>query len=210
MRSKILLMTLAIATPALMSAGLLDTTVTIGIPTIDDYFFYIECSTTTTPPCSQNFGPIHHGKPVPPVTDYQILNTVPGSIVSGYLTVLGLDAATGTHVVAGLASSVNIANDPWPFATPEATIITDLQTADTADLSVFFSTPANLPDWVAYSAGTNTTGNFGEFSNGVVVGSLSVSLTAVPEPGTLALLGCGLAALIFVRRKPEFRRKPGS
>ena len=56
MRSKILLATLAIVTPALLSAGLLDTTVTIGIPTMDDYFFYTEC--TGTAPCSVNFGVI--------------------------------------------------------------------------------------------------------------------------------------------------------
>jgi hypothetical protein len=207
MRSKILLATLAIVTPALLSAGLLDTTVTVGIPTMDDYFFYTECTATLS--CTVNFGQINHGNPVPVVTDYPIPQAVPDSIVSGYVSVLGLDL-TGADVVVGLASSVSIAGNPWPFATSEATIITDLQTANAANaaaLLAFFSDPANVSDWVPYSVGTITTGNLGEFSTGVVVGSISTSLSpAVPEPGTLALLGCGLAALFFVRRKPEVRR----
>lgn len=203
MRSKLLLVTLAIMTPTFLSAGLLDTTVTIGIPTMDDYFFYTEC--TATPPCSVNFGVINHGNPVPAVTNYDIPQTVPGPVVSGYVSVLGL-SLTGTDVVVGLASNVGIAGDPWPFATPEASIITDLLTANTAALSTFFSDPANISDFVSYSAGTSTTGNLGEFSNGTVVGSLSTNLpSGVPEPGTLALLGCGLAALFFVRRKAGVR-----
>ena len=204
MRSKLLLVTLAIMTPAFLSAGLLDTTVTIGIPTMDDYFFYTEC--TATPPCSVNFGVINHGKPVPPETGYSIPQTVPGDVVSGYISILGLDL-TGTDVVVGLGSGVSIAGSPWPFATSEASIITDLQTGDTAALLAFFSDPTLVSDWVSYSAGTTTTGDIGEFSNGTVVGSISTSLpSGVPEPGTLALLGCGLAALFFARRKAAARR----
>jgi hypothetical protein len=210
MRSKILLVALAIMTSALLSAGTLDVTVTINTSTFDGYFFYSECTSTSA--CTVRFGQINHGNPVPPETGYPIQVTVPDSVVSGYVTVLGLgvggapDATTTDdgegHVVVGLANSSFIGN-PWPFATPETTIIRELESGDTTDLSAFFS--ANASDWVTYSAATPAAGVFGEFSTGVNVGSISTNYTpspTVPEPATFALLGCGLAALFFVRRKP--------
>jgi hypothetical protein len=62
----------------------------------------------------------------------------------------------------------------------------------------FFNVPLNAGDEVVLSI--SLTGLVGDF----VGNNLSVDLSPVPEPGTLVLLGSGLAALGLMRR----RRKP--
>jgi hypothetical protein len=132
---------------------------------------------------------------------------VPGNFTTGYITAIGL--ASSTDVVVGLGSGISNATitSGWSsiFLSPEATIATDLATANTAALTAFFASElANNPaDFIAYSA-TPSTGNIAEFSS-TEIGALTVSSSAaVPEPSTGILFGFGVAAVILagaVRRR---------
>jgi|HubBroStandDraft_6_1064221.scaffolds.fasta_scaffold102253_3 hypothetical protein len=194
----------ATGTPSPVQVGtVLNSNVTVSIPSQDDYLLYCYYAGVYT--CgSSRLGTLPSvpapGVPLPGVN-------LPAGVTSGYVTAIGLDA-TLTHVVIALSSGISITGNSWNSlfpSEPESTIVTDLLTGNVTDLSNFFS--ANLGDFLSYS-GTPVNGNIGEFSNGTVVGSLSVNLTtATPEPATLGLLGCGLAGLAFLHRGRSQRGK---
>jgi hypothetical protein len=190
--------------PASLVNQLLVTNVTSTVNTTDDYLVFIACNAAfgTIPAACSIALPvqINHGNPVPAGTfTNQEPVSSPISISNGFLTAIGLDS-TGTHVVIGLENIVS----SWPFATPESTVISYLQTANGAGLSAFFDTnlsgtiPETSSFWIPYMPGTITTGNLEEFSGGIAIGTLSATLISVPEPRTLGITGFLLASgLLF-------------
>jgi hypothetical protein len=202
-----LLIALAACLPAIVSANVLTTTITTTIPTIDDYLVFLGC-TVALPSCTPvSAGAVSGvdliGAVVPAVTNASLQRTIPNNIISGYVAAFGLDT-TGSHVVVGLSNSISITTNAWSDifpSTAESQIITDLAThsgATLADLTSFFD--ANLTDFVPFNGISTITGQIGEFSNGIVVGSISTNLQTIPEPSTLALTGLILAGLVVLRR----------
>jgi hypothetical protein len=206
MRNKILLIVLAACVPAVLSAGAITATtitvnVTTGISTADDYLLYLGCAVplgacnpTTGVPGIGLIGAVVPAGVQPPVT-----KTIPGTVLSGILTAVGL--ASPTDVVIALGSGEIITGATWAsfFSTPESQIAGDLLSGSPAsqtDLETFFE--ANLADFVPLNG---VSGSVGEFSTGVVVGSFSASTAAVPEPGTLGLTGLLLGGLAFLNRR---------
>lgn len=120
-----------------------------------------------------------------------------GELAAGNLAIAGtinLEDAAGQDMIGLFVNGVEVASASGDFATdPNVNISDDWSGADEggfgsisgANGSVFgFSNP---PSVVA-------------LSDGVINGSLDVTVTPVPEPGSLALLGLGAAALIRRRR----------
>jgi hypothetical protein len=206
MRNKILLLTLAVSLPAILSAtALTSTTVTIDITTTiatgDDYLVFLGCTvpigSCTPGSTGADAGVTLLGLSVPAGTQPPVTKTIPGTIVSGYLTAIGL--ASPTDVVIGLTNGVTITGANWTsiFSTPESQIAADLisgNTASQADLLAFFE--ANLTDFASLNS---VAGTLGEFSTGQIRGSYSAS--TVPEPGTLALTGLLLGGLALLNRR---------
>ena len=206
MQNKIVLTLLAAIMPAVLSAGTLTLSVTTGIPSADDYLIYMGCTvsiascTPATPGDSANVAFLAAALPAGTVNPNPTA-TIPNSVISGYVTAIGL--ATPTDVVIALGNGIAITSNTWAslFTTSESQIAADLiggSTAQKADLLSFFE--QNYTDFIPLNG---TGGNIGEFSNGVVVGTLgaTVSASTVPEPGTFALTGSLLGGLALVRRR---------
>ena len=206
MQNKIVLTLLAAIMPAVLSAGTLTLSVTTGIPSADDYLIYMGCTvsiascTTATPGDSANVAFLAAALPAG-IVNPNPTATIPNSVISGYVTAIGL--ATPTDVVIALGNGIAITSNTWAslFTTSESQIAADLiggSTAQKADLLSFFE--QNYTDFIPLNG---TGGNIGEFSNGVVVGTLgaTVSASTVPEPGTFALTGSLLGGLALVRRR---------
>lgn len=206
MRNKIVLTVLAGFLPAVLSAGTLTLSVTTAIPSADDYLVYMGCTvsiascTPVTPGDSANVAFLGAVVPAGVITPSPTA-FIPDSVISGYVTAIGL--ATPSDVVIALGNGVAITSSTWSslFTTPESQIAADLvggSTAQKADLLSFFQ--QNYLDFIPLNG---TGGNIGEFSNGVVVGTLGATVTAstVPEPGTLALTGSLLGGLALLRRR---------
>jgi hypothetical protein len=213
-RTKIVLMALAAALPAVLSAGTIAATVTVDVPTADDYLLYLGCPvpiascSSTTP--GAIFGSDSIGSLVPPGT-YPVTKSIPDSIVSGYITGIGVGFPNGSDVVVALASGVSITGVPWSTIfpdDPESQIASDIGTGAVDALHSFFN--RNLSDFVPFTGGPAITGNIGEFSNGAIVGSISANIvpsTAVPEPGTVALLALGIGCMILGRKRAALTKK---
>jgi hypothetical protein len=212
MRNKIVLTVLTAFIPAALSAGTITLSVTTTIPTADDYLVYIGCTvslpscTPLTPGDSAAAGFLGAVVPAGLITPSPVA-TIPNTVISGYVTAIGL--ATPTDVVIALANNITITSDTWSFlfTTPESQIAADLAggtTAEKADLLSFVS--LNYTDFIPLNG---TGGNIGEFSNGVVVGTLGATVTAstVPEPGTLALTSLVLGGLALLRRRRQNRSR---
>ena len=206
MQNKIVLTLLAAIMPAVLSAGTLTLSVTTGIPSADDYLIYMGCTvsiascTPATPGDSANVAFLAAALPAGTVNPNPTA-TIPNSVISGYVTAIGL--ATPTDVVIALGNGIAITSNTWAslFTTSESQIAADLiggSTAQKADLLSFFE--QNYTDFIPLNG---TGGNIGEFSNGVVVGTLgaTVSASTVPEPGTFALTGSLLGGLALLRRR---------
>ncbi|HEY1757118.1 MAG TPA: PEP-CTERM sorting domain-containing protein [Bryobacteraceae bacterium] len=208
MRNKIVLTILAAMMPAVLSAGTLTLSVTTSIPSADDYLIYMGCTvsigscTPATPGDSANVAFLAAALPAGTVHPDPTA-TIPDSVLSGYVTAIGL--ATPSDVVIALGNGISITSSTWAslFTTPEGQIAADLlggSTAQRADLLSFFQ--QNYTDFIPLNG---TGGNIGEFSTGVVVGTLGATVSAgagtVPEPGTLALTGALLGGLALLRRR---------
>lgn len=183
-----------------ISAGSLtfERTTTVALQNV--YPVFIAC---TVPIGSCNAGsplPLIHIEnegPAPVLTnDADVFQPVNTSIIfSGYVTYLALAQGSSSDVVVALQPGIAVSGNPWPFSTPESQIAADLAggtTAEIANLQNFFLN--NLTDFVQFNG---PAGNFAEFSNGTIVGSLSAAETLAPEPSTMALIGLTIGGLSF-------------
>jgi hypothetical protein len=198
---KIALAALAALTASVLSAGSFTFTVTTTIPLEDVNAVFIDCGVPIGACNGSSFEALIVDNTLgsaPVVTNHPVVfqeNTA--GFVSGYFTFLALSEASPSDVVVALQSGVPITGEPWPFSTAESTVAGWLATSDTTDLTNFFL--ANLTDFPQING---TTGNFGEFSTGLVVGSVSGSVS--PEPAAAALTAVGLGALVLAFRRRNF------
>jgi hypothetical protein len=202
---KIGLAALMAVSSSVLSAGSITFTVTTTIPLEDVNAVFIDCGVPIGSCNASSFEALiiddDEGS-WPVLTDkpdvFHSINTA--GFESGYFTYLALSQASPSDVVVALQSGVPIAGQNWPFSTLESTIAGWLTTGDTTDLTNFFL--ANLTDFPQIKG---TTGNFGEFSTGVVVGSVSSSVS-VPEPGSGTLMALGLGTLVVLYRRRKARQ----
>jgi MYXO-CTERM domain-containing protein len=206
---KIALAGLVALTASVLSAGSITFNVTTTIPLEDVNAVFIDCG---VPIGSCNGGSFEALIIDDPEGSYPVETNHPdvfngistGGFESGYFTYLALSQASPSDVVVALESGVPITGESWPFSTPESTVAGWLATGDTTDLTNFFL--ANLTDFPQING---TTGNLAEFSTGVVVGSVSGSVS--PEPAAGGLMALGLLTLVVLhrRRKVSLRKIDG-
>jgi hypothetical protein len=153
--------------------------------------------------------------PIPDDSDgVSTLRTISGTNFSGTLTLNSVadDLASRPWELIGLGTGdqsndvVVLMSDPSSalgrsfldaFNSDEAALVSSITKRQSADVSKFALSLGDAGQQAFGSASTAV-----EFSNGVNVGSITLSLTAVPEPSGLALLATGIAAMFRrVRRK---------
>jgi hypothetical protein len=196
-------------TASVLSAGSITFNVTTTIPLIDANALFIDCGVPIGA-CNagsvqaliiddaEGFKPVQTNHP-------DVFNGIDtAGFESGYFTYFALSQSSPSDVVVVLQSGVPITGQNWPFSTAESTIAGWLTTGDTTDLTSFFL--ANLTDFPQING---TTGNFGEFSTGVVVGSVSGSVSPEPAAGALMALGLLTLVVLYRRRKVTLRKIDG-
>jgi PEP-CTERM motif len=178
---------------------------------------------------TEHLGAVLLGSPIPtsvgPLPPVSVTLNTPAGFLSGAATLFGLyinpanpggcppTTPCGIGMVfnstAGAAAEPS---DPYSTAFPSGSgypaettlgpaILLQNSTGNTA-LENFFA--ISTTDWVPFTIGlSSTTVDMVLFSTSNADGTLTINSVSsgVPEPGTLALLGGGLAALAFLRRK---------
>ena len=182
-------------------------TATLTIDTVQDFAFFDSPQTGVLPPSFVfNTGIVNTG-----VTPFPTI-IVPLAITNGTATAMGLVKNNTAHVVIALGTGVVFSGISWDTlfpSTPEASVAAWLQNPTSGNLTsmdAFFA--ANEALFVPFTNGVLATGNFAEFTNGVGVGTLAVSVAAVPEPSTGLLMSLGLAgfALLAGIKRRSFQK----
>jgi hypothetical protein len=198
---KIGLAALMAVSSSVLSAGSITFTVTTTIPLEDVNAIFIDCGVPIGSCNASSFEALiiddAEGSWPVKTNSPDVFNGIStGGFESGYFTYFAQSQASPSDVVVALQSGVPITGQNWPFSTAESTVASWLTTGDTTDLTNFFL--ANLTDFPQING---TTGNFGEFSTGTVVGQVSGAVSPEPASGALMALGFGTLVVLYRRRK---------
>jgi hypothetical protein len=128
-----------------------------------------------------------------------------------YFTVAGVYDVTNKYVTVGMSPDQAIAAIGAPFTVPfscceEANVADALINGNNIDLLINFMQSSLIPmPQLSNNAGQVT---LVDFSTGAMGGSASIfAADEAPEPGTLAMLGGGLAAMCVVRLRRSRRNR---